>query len=122
MREGLQIIADKFASVDHYGPAAVAAFEEITDPEERAIRRRDAFERVRDLLERHGLSQTGSSQQAFEDCRMAITKPRPTFTFDQDRLDALAAIAPEAFADGTLRVNWEALREALARAQGERWS
>ena len=61
-REGLQIIADKFASVDHYGPAAVAAFEAITDPEARAIRRRDAFERVRDLLERLGLSQTGSSQ------------------------------------------------------------
>ena len=62
VREGLQIIADKFASVDHYGPAAVSAFEEITDPEARAIRRRDAFERVRDLLERLGLSQTGSSQ------------------------------------------------------------
>lgn len=42
---------------------------------------------------------------------MTITKLRPTFTFDQERLDALAAIAPEAFADG--KVNWEALREAL---------
>lgn len=62
VREGLQIIADKFASVDHYGPAAVAAFEESTDAEGRAIRRRDAFERVSDLLERLGLSQTGSSQ------------------------------------------------------------
>lgn len=56
VREGLQIIADKFASVDHYGPAAVAAFEEITDREERAIRQRDAFERAHDLLERLGLS------------------------------------------------------------------
>ncbi len=56
VREGLQIIADKFASVDHYGPAAVATFEAISDPEERAIRRRDAFERVRDLLERLGQS------------------------------------------------------------------
>lgn len=42
---------------------------------------------------------------------MTITKLRPTFTFDQDRLDALKAIAPEAFADG--KINWEALREAL---------
>jgi adenine-specific DNA-methyltransferase len=42
---------------------------------------------------------------------MTITKLRPTFTFDQDRLETLAAIAPEAFADG--KVNWEALREAL---------
>ena len=42
---------------------------------------------------------------------MTITKLRPTFTFDQDRLDALAAIAPEAFADG--KINREALLEAL---------
>ena len=43
---------------------------------------------------------------------MTIAKLRPTFTpWDQDRLDALAAIAPEAFADGM--INWEALREAL---------
>ena len=42
---------------------------------------------------------------------MTITKLHPTFTFDQDRLDALRAIAPEAFADG--KVNWDALREAL---------
>jgi adenine-specific DNA-methyltransferase len=42
---------------------------------------------------------------------MAITKLRPTFTFDQERLDALKAIAPEAFADG--KINWETLKEAL---------
>ena len=30
---------------------------------------------------------------------MTITKQHPTFTFDQDRLDALRALAPEAFAD-----------------------
>jgi hypothetical protein len=42
---------------------------------------------------------------------MTITKLRPTLAFDQDRLDALAAIAPEAFADG--KINWDALREAL---------
>jgi len=52
--EGLIKIAAKFATVDHYGPMAVADFEEITDPDERAIRQRDAFERVRDLLSRLG--------------------------------------------------------------------
>ncbi len=42
---------------------------------------------------------------------MTLPKLRPAFTFDQERLDALRAIAPEAFADG--KVNWETLREAL---------
>jgi adenine-specific DNA-methyltransferase len=42
---------------------------------------------------------------------MTLTKLRPSFTFDQDRLDALRAIAPEAFADG--KINWETLKEAL---------
>ena len=42
---------------------------------------------------------------------MTITKLRPTFTFDQERVDALKAIAPEAFADG--KINWDVLHEAL---------
>ncbi|MDW8212426.1 MAG: site-specific DNA-methyltransferase [Roseiflexaceae bacterium] len=42
---------------------------------------------------------------------MILPKLRPTFTFDQERIEALKAIAPEAFADG--KINWEALREAL---------
>ena len=42
---------------------------------------------------------------------MTIIKLRPTCTFDRDRLDALAAIAPEAFADG--KINREALPESL---------
>jgi len=42
---------------------------------------------------------------------MGITKLRPTFTFDQGRIDALRAIAPEAFPDG--KINREALLEAL---------
>ena len=42
---------------------------------------------------------------------MTIEKLRPTFTFDQERLDALRTIAPEAFADG--RINWEVLKEAF---------
>jgi len=42
---------------------------------------------------------------------MAVTKLRPHFTFNEERLAQLNTIAPEAFADG--RVNWEALQEAL---------
>jgi adenine-specific DNA-methyltransferase len=42
---------------------------------------------------------------------MTIAKIRPAFTFDQDRLDALRAIAPEACADG--KINRDALLEAL---------
>ena len=42
---------------------------------------------------------------------MPITKLRPSFTFDDDRLAALRALVPEAFADG--RINWDALHEAL---------
>lgn len=37
---------------------------------------------------------------------MTITKLCPTFTFDEERQHALAAIVPQAFADGT--VNWDA--------------
>ncbi len=42
---------------------------------------------------------------------MPISKFRPTFTFTQDRLEQLKAIAPEAFADG--KINWESLKQAL---------
>ena len=42
---------------------------------------------------------------------MPITKLRPTFTFDEQRLAQLRAVVPEAFADGT--INWETLRAAL---------
>lgn len=54
VREGLQITAEKFAAIDHYGPSAVAAFEGSRDAEDYAIRKRDAFERVHDLLQRLG--------------------------------------------------------------------
>ncbi len=43
-------LKDKFASPDHIGPKHVADFEEITDPDERALIQRDAFERVHALL------------------------------------------------------------------------
>lgn len=42
--EGLNKIAEKFESVEHYGPTAVADFDEINNPEERAFRQRDANE------------------------------------------------------------------------------
>lgn len=55
VQEGLQKIAEKFESPDHTGPKFVADFEEITDPEERALLQRDAFERINFLLEKLGV-------------------------------------------------------------------
>ena len=49
-QEALAYIAEKFASPEHVGPKHVADFEEITDPEARALRQRDAYERVTALL------------------------------------------------------------------------
>ncbi len=42
---------------------------------------------------------------------MPLERPRPDYTFDEERLIALREIAPEAFADG--KINWAALKEAL---------
>ena len=50
VQEGLRKIAEKFASPDHMGPKFVADFEDIQDQDERAIRMRDAYERVSHLL------------------------------------------------------------------------
>ena len=50
VKEGLRKIAEKFASPEHLGPRFVAAFDEIDAPDERALRTRDAFERVNYLL------------------------------------------------------------------------
>jgi len=55
VQEGLTKIADKFASPDHTGPKFVADFEDIQDQDERAIRVRDAYERVNHLLELVGM-------------------------------------------------------------------
>lgn len=55
MREGLERIADKFASPEHSGPMFVADFDEITHPEDRAIVQRDAYERVNYLLQKLGI-------------------------------------------------------------------
>lgn len=42
---------------------------------------------------------------------MPIQKLRPSYTLDQDRLDDLRDIVPEAFVDG--KVNWDVLKESL---------
>lgn len=50
VKEGLRKVADKFQSPDYVGPRWVADFEEIIDPDERAITQRRAYESVRYLL------------------------------------------------------------------------
>jgi len=42
---------------------------------------------------------------------MPLSKLRPSFTFTEDRLKELAAVVPEAFADG--KINWATPQEAL---------
>ena len=42
---------------------------------------------------------------------MPIEKLKPSFTFNEDRIDELKKVVPEAFADG--KINWENLQEAL---------
>jgi hypothetical protein len=54
--EGLGKLKEKFASPEHTGPKWVADFDEIDDPETRAMRQRDAYERVAGLLARLGLA------------------------------------------------------------------
>ena len=50
VKEGLQKIAEKFASPEQVGPKFVADFDDISDPDARAVRTRDAYERVAYLL------------------------------------------------------------------------
>jgi hypothetical protein len=52
VREGLNKIADKFATPTAFGPTAVADFNQVIDPDERAVIQRDAYERVAALLAR----------------------------------------------------------------------
>lgn len=56
VQEGLRKIAEKFASIGHVGPKFVADFEGIAADVERAVRIRDAFEKVDYLLR---LARTG---------------------------------------------------------------
>ena len=53
--EGLQKISEKFESPDHVGPTHVADCEAIEDKDERALKKRDAFERVDHLLRKLGV-------------------------------------------------------------------
>jgi hypothetical protein len=55
VKEGLRKLAEKFASPEHMGPKFVADFVDIQDPDARAIRMRDAFERVDQLLRMLGV-------------------------------------------------------------------
>jgi hypothetical protein len=55
VEEGLQNIAGKFATLDHVGSRDAAEFEDTLDEEERAIRRRDAFEKVNYFLQQLGI-------------------------------------------------------------------
>lgn len=50
VQEGLRKIAGKFATVTHAGPKFVADFEDVREPEERAVLMRDAFEKMDYLL------------------------------------------------------------------------
>ena len=51
VREALAILDEKFESPDHAGPVHIADFMELTDPEVREQVQRDAFERVRFIID-----------------------------------------------------------------------
>lgn len=50
VNDSLAILADKFRSVDHYGPQQLAAFHQSGSPDESAMHARRAFELVQKLL------------------------------------------------------------------------
>ena len=50
LREALEILSKKYESVDSVGPVFVTNFDELDDPEDRALRQRGAYERVQYLL------------------------------------------------------------------------
>ena len=52
VQEALAKIADKFQSPAHFGPQAVADFDDLPSGDDRDLRIRDAFERIDDLLHR----------------------------------------------------------------------
>jgi len=56
VQEGLKSLAEKFASPNHVGSRFVADFEELTDPDARALTQRDAYERVHYLLQGLGIA------------------------------------------------------------------
>lgn len=56
VKEGLGKIRSKFETVNSIGPNFVADFYEITESEEREIKKRDAFEQVKALLDELSIS------------------------------------------------------------------
>jgi len=56
VQEGLKSLAENFSSPNHVGPKFVADFEELTDPDARALAQRDAYERVQYLLQGLGMA------------------------------------------------------------------
>lgn len=55
VREGMSIIAEKFASEEHVGPHEVSQFDETPAGEDDEIKRQDAFQQVNRLIEKLGL-------------------------------------------------------------------
>ena len=55
VQEGLGKIRAKFETINHAGPDDVATFREINNPEDRAIRKRAAYETVRSFLDALGI-------------------------------------------------------------------
>ena len=51
VQEALEILKEKFDSPEHVGPSHIAEFLELSDPDEVARTRRDAYERVLYLIE-----------------------------------------------------------------------
>lgn len=56
VQEGIKSLAEKFASPNHIGPKFVVDFEELTDPDARALAQRDAYERAQYLLQGLGIA------------------------------------------------------------------
>ena len=56
VQEGLHNIAEKFSSPTAVGPTHVADFEELTDPLERDLIQRDAYERINQFLRNLGVT------------------------------------------------------------------
>jgi hypothetical protein len=48
--QAIRILREKFQSVGHYGPRQLAVFHDASDPDERAMQSRRAFEVVQKLL------------------------------------------------------------------------
>lgn len=61
VQEGLQHIADQFASPAALGPKSLVDFEEVRDQNERELRQRDAYERITEWLRQLGFGGSDST-------------------------------------------------------------